>query len=412
MPFNSSIIVLVILLAASSADAHGYLKSPRARNVVAKEDGANWASTAAERQVLYPKEYCPHCLNLQAPCGKFGNQDYSRPLSMAKTPVPRYPQLILNEGDTQLTVEVVLTAHHKGHFEFKACPYKEKGEKIAQSCFDDYPLLVVSDDFYGMSPDPDFPERAYIPSLSQWNLQSEGSGGSLYRYTLQLPKDLPSGNILLQWHYLTANTCIYSGYDSYAFPSDWGNMGYKGKPYCQMPLSLDGLGLPEQFWNCAEIYMEGNNDEGGDDVDNSSSDSIDENNNSQVISYCGNGRINDGICPNDQDCCSPYGYCGRSSQHCVTSGNPVLQAPSTNNYCGGGYIRTGKCRNPNHCCSPYGYCGSTAAYCQSSPNYYPSWSNRLRRGFHNHNNETSTSHHSNLRRQKEQTVENETNDGS
>eukprot|EP00546_Thalassionema_frauenfeldii_P018562 CAMPEP_0178907736 /NCGR_PEP_ID=MMETSP0786-20121207/7536_1 /TAXON_ID=186022 /ORGANISM="Thalassionema frauenfeldii, Strain CCMP 1798" /LENGTH=295 /DNA_ID=CAMNT_0020579567 /DNA_START=443 /DNA_END=1331 /DNA_ORIENTATION=- len=202
---------------------------------------------------------------------------------MAKTPVPRYPQLILNEGDTQLTVEVVLTAHHKGHFEFKACPYKEKGEKIAQSCFDDYPLLVVSDDFYGMSPDPDFPERAYIPSLSQWNLQSEGSGGSLYRYTLQLPKDLPSGNILLQWHYLTANTCIYSGYDSYAFPSDWGNMGYKGKPYCQMPLSLDGLGLPEQFWNCAEIYMEGNNDEGGDDVDNSSSDSIDENNNSQVF---------------------------------------------------------------------------------------------------------------------------------
>ncbi|EJK76336.1 hypothetical protein THAOC_01905, partial [Thalassiosira oceanica] len=59
--------------------------------------------------------------------------------------------------------ESVLTAHHKGHFEFRACPVSS-GEVPTQECFDSNPLTFVEDPLYGAVPDPNHPERAYIPN--------------------------------------------------------------------------------------------------------------------------------------------------------------------------------------------------------------------------------------------------------
>jgi len=87
-----------------------------------------------------------------------------------------------------------------------------------------------------------------------------------------------------------------------------------------------------------------------------------------------------GICP-DNLCCSKYGYCGDSDDHCkkgcqsefgvcnegstttkttTTTKNPSLPT-STNGRCGPDY---GYCPD-NLCCSKYGYCGDSDDHCES-----------------------------------------------
>ena len=78
---------------------------------------------------------------------------------------------------------------------------------------------------------------------------SQGTSGFLYRHRFKLPNDV-SGDLLLQWYYLTGNSCTGSGYNSYAFPTGWENAG----PVCGH-IPSDGIGVPEQFWNCGEIYV-------------------------------------------------------------------------------------------------------------------------------------------------------------
>jgi len=86
-----------------------------------------------------------------------------------------------------------------------------------------------------------------------------------------------------------------------------------------------------------------------------------------------NGRcgIDDGVCPSGK-CCSKYGYCGNSDDHCgkgcqsefgeCKSTTTTTKEPlptSTNDRCGkdDGVCPSGKC------CSKYGYCGKTDEYC-------------------------------------------------
>jgi len=98
------------------------------------------------------------------------------------------------------------------------------------------------------------------------------------------------------------------------------------------------------------------------------SSSDNDNDNKDKVSTNGRCGINDGKCPNNE-CCSEYGYCGRSEKHCGTgcqsefgqcgtSSAPSLPT-STNGKCGS---KDGKCPN-NECCSKYGYCGTSDKYC-------------------------------------------------
>jgi hypothetical protein len=67
---------------------------------------------------------------------------------------------------------------------------------------------------------------------------------------------------------------------------------------------------------------------------------------------CGDGIVGDGVCSDSSLCCSKYGYCGRSAEHC-----------STTTFCGDGVIGNRVCLDSTLCCSQYGYCGSTSDYC-------------------------------------------------
>lgn len=106
---------------------------------------------------------------------------------------------------------------------------------------------------YGAVKDSNYPARAYIPRYSLPTLvySSDGLYGSIYSHKFRLPENLVSDRALLQWHYITANSCSPPGYDQYNFPSN----------FADEPLAVcdhipeDGLGTPEQFWNCAEICI-------------------------------------------------------------------------------------------------------------------------------------------------------------
>jgi len=76
-----------------------------------------------------------------------------------------------------------------------------------------------------------------------------------------------------------------------------------------------------------------------------------------------------GICPNPGDCCSKYGYCGTTDSHCyddcqdlfgVCKGGKVNSDVSRSDRCGPG---KGSCPGPNDCCSQYGFCGTTENHC-------------------------------------------------
>jgi len=75
-----------------------------------------------------------------------------------------------------------------------------------------------------------------------------------------------------------------------------------------------------------------------------------------------------GSCPSGQ-CCSKYGWCGKSYRHCAVSegcqskyGFCSKDNISNEGKCGKGY---GKCPS-GQCCSKYGWCGKTDDYCAKS----------------------------------------------
>ena len=113
----------------------------------------------------------------------------------------------------------------------KACPIPDDRSVPHQSCFDSFPLLFLQDETYPiMTPDNNFRARSYV---YQGNAQQYGSDPSGTRFSLKykLPPNLNGERILLQWHYVTANTCFDIGYGMYSFP-----FAYPSLNDCQQPL--------------------------------------------------------------------------------------------------------------------------------------------------------------------------------
>ena len=160
--------------------------------------------------VAYSFGASPHCLNIggtEARCGKVGDHNYDYPPNaIGDGTLSPVIQACYNAGAT-IDIESVLTAHHKGHFEVKACAISP-GEVATQACFDSSPLTFVSDELYGAPPDPMFPERAYIPLAENPAIQRGSNGDYLFHHKFKLPDDLRGDLILIQWHYVTANSWL------------------------------------------------------------------------------------------------------------------------------------------------------------------------------------------------------------
>lgn len=218
----------IVTFSFPGTDAHGYLKSPRSRNYAANQDGKWSGGTANDPKI----ETCPHCLNQGGICGTTGNSNYNTPLNTFGDPMPVNIQANLQQGQ-EIDLSMVITAHHKGHIEYKACAI-QPGEVPTQDCFDAHPLEFVEDKIYNFPKDTNYPERAYIPTT-----------GNDYTHTFKLPADLNGNLVLIQWVYVTANSCLPPGYHDYPFPP---GQGPPGGSDCYSSLG-------EQFWNCAEVRI-------------------------------------------------------------------------------------------------------------------------------------------------------------
>jgi hypothetical protein len=135
------------------------------------------------------------------------------------------PQQVCTESSL-INITITLTAHHKGHFVFSACPIANTTTSPTQECFDAHPLTFVQDLLYGAPVDTNHPSRVYVaPSTIANRVNSnhyEFKDAMLFQYTLQLPQGLVGELVLLQWYYVASNSgCIHEGYESYPFPRAW-----------------------------------------------------------------------------------------------------------------------------------------------------------------------------------------------
>jgi len=123
-------------------------------------------------------------------------------------------------------------------------------------CFNNNPLEFVRDVLYdGPGRDESYPQRGYIaPNNGKANYVSDPTlptnGGMLFQFEYILPSNLFGDRVLIQWRYVTGNTCEVSGYD--ANFAEW-RTPTLGK--CDEPLNDTGDVGPERFWNCAETTI-------------------------------------------------------------------------------------------------------------------------------------------------------------
>jgi len=238
-----------IVLHNRRTEGHGYLASPRSRNLFAHEE-ANWSNPTADDPEPEP---CPQCLNQggkSSRCGMVGFHNYDSPRNALGGLMRTNVQATYTQGQ-EVVMDVVLTAHHKGHFVFSACPIMH-GEVPSQKCFDEHQLTFVEDLLWGGTLDPNYPERAYIAPIEVASDDPDKNEVE-YSFRMRLPSDLYGDLVLIQWYYNTANSCIHEGYMEYDWPWDYRfNTGVISSPQC-------GIGSAEQFWNCAEVKIQGKN---------------------------------------------------------------------------------------------------------------------------------------------------------
>ena len=111
--------------------------------------------------------------------------------------MPWNPQEFYVEGQ-EIEVSGVLVAHHEGHIEMYACA---DHTNPTQECFNQNPLTLVRDELHGGPIDVNYPQRGYL------------SKDNPFHFTFRLPMGV-YGKVLLQWIYVTANTCKPEGYDN------------------------------------------------------------------------------------------------------------------------------------------------------------------------------------------------------
>jgi hypothetical protein len=100
----------------------------------------------------------------------------------------------------------------------------------------------------------------------------------------------------------------------------------------------------------------------------------------QLQGTCGNGSRGNGVCFDGSTCCSPFGWCGTSPEHCSTtttttppptSPAPTPPPPQASGTCGNGSRGNGVCFDGSTCCSPFGWCGTSPEHCSTTTTTTP-----------------------------------------
>eukprot|EP00121_Abeoforma_whisleri_P010829 Awhi_evm1s9984 len=110
-----------------------------------------------------------------------------------------------------IDIEIVVTAHHKGYFQFRLCDLPEgssKRTRVTQRCLDRNVLKLADG------------------SGTKWRLPASTGSTVTYKMAYKLPGGVTCSRCVLQWYWETGNS-----------PGAY----------------------PEEFWNCADIRIKGKN---------------------------------------------------------------------------------------------------------------------------------------------------------
>eukprot|EP00656_Telonema_subtile_P030068 TRINITY_DN330_c0_g1_i1.p1 TRINITY_DN330_c0_g1~~TRINITY_DN330_c0_g1_i1.p1 ORF type:complete len:931 (+),score=199.88 TRINITY_DN330_c0_g1_i1:188-2980(+) len=226
--FQTAFLCLCLCHLKEFAEAHGYLRHPSSRNTI---PGATVEPQSANTGGV--------CGTITSGSPNFNDAQW------------------ISEGGTftagqTFQAEVVITAHHKGHFEFRLCT---NPSDLTQNCFDQHVLSRAASSPTASPLDPQYPGRWYLPP---------GSGSQLMEFLL--PADVSCDRCVLQWTYITANSCVPRGYKSFFTASDAAGLTTPNWHMGWMGSGDDGTcggredsqfvgGAPEKFWSCSDIKI-------------------------------------------------------------------------------------------------------------------------------------------------------------
>jgi len=396
-----AIIALLLCIGMQQVDAHGWMTKPisRARRPITNE---------------------PQSANKGGVCGTVGAKNFND-VQYSSLKENNAGSVKFTKGGT-IEIETKVTAHHKGHYEYRICT--DGSKTPTQACFDQH-LLELDDSYPTPSPkDTDHPDRWYVPpnthgswlggSVSDtaingdspdWDDSMAGGrrllqSGLIYRMRYKLPVGVTCTHCVLQWTWITGNSCVAAGYKSYfeKYPQyKWyGWMGTNNAGTCNgKEKSTVVGGTPEKFWGCADFSIQdcpggvcppapptppaptppaptpptppaptppapaGGNTGGGSTGGGSTG-----------------GGCSGAPCPDASMCRSKWGHCGASSAYCdgkstwSSAGCSGGSSPSTSPAGGstgggstGGGCSGAPCPDASMCRSEWGFCGRSTAHC-------------------------------------------------
>lgn len=118
-----------------------------------------------------------------------------------------------------MDVEIQLTAHHQGYFQFKLCEMKAGAVSEDEACFDDDNSVL------------EFADGSTKYSVTDFKPESADKSGYWYQFQVKLP-DIECDHCVLQWRYHTGNS----------WGSDESGTGI-------------GFGYQEEFYGCADVEI-------------------------------------------------------------------------------------------------------------------------------------------------------------
>eukprot|EP01134_Creolimax_fragrantissima_P006518 CFRG6518T1 len=199
------------------ANGHGYMSDPAARNVPGNGDRQSLA--AGGPNTVYREGQYRHGL-----CGDKWNSEPQ------KWNVPKGIQATYTQGDS-IDIEIVVTAHHGGWFDFQVCDSPD----ITEECFARNPLRrAVCGGNCKIWWKPLGPSE-----VNSWVVTHNGGyhyhvipGGTVtFKSRFKLPGSVKCSHCVLRWHWFTTNSCPASNDNE------------------------DNSKMSEEFWNCADVRI-------------------------------------------------------------------------------------------------------------------------------------------------------------
>mmetsp|Transcript_62963 Transcript_62963/g.109705 ORF Transcript_62963/g.109705 Transcript_62963/m.109705 type:complete len:434 (-) Transcript_62963:359-1660(-) len=252
------LLSVTIVNLVKEALGHAYMSWPASRNF---DDCSNFE----------PQSVNNHCNNCNTEsCGTYRNINYAH--------VVHPPTGTFTAGGV-LEVETIVTAHHKGYMELRICT---RPGDLTQDCFDEH-LLSRDTQSAALDPAPvdeSHPGRWYIPppavdwspdaiSVPSANVCSRSKAGTRYRWAVRLPSDLECEHCVVQFFWVTANSCNPAGLPEYfskgstqtwitsqtgGDASGWWKPLLSSCPSAVVDPRTNNNGA-EKFWNCADIKV-------------------------------------------------------------------------------------------------------------------------------------------------------------